>query len=74
MEGKSRVNVFRDKIVERGAGGRRKEVRIACSVGGMVVVMWLIWDGEVGGGFGLRLWWGLVEVVAGQQASRRPRR
>lgn len=66
VEGNSRVNVFRDRIAGREAGGRRKEVRIACSVGGIVVVMWWIWDGEVGGGFGLRLWWGLVEVVGGR--------
>lgn len=37
-EGKSRVNVLRDRIVGSGAGGRRNEVRIACSVGGMVGV------------------------------------
>lgn len=61
--------MFRDRIVGRGAGGRRKEVKIACSVGGMVVVMWWIWDGEVGGGFGLRLCRGLMEVVAAHQAA-----
>lgn len=37
-EGKRRMNVFKDRIVGRAAGGRRKEVRIACSVGGMAVV------------------------------------
>ena len=48
------MNVLRDRIVGSGAGGRRKEVRIACSVGGMVW-WWSVWDGKVGNGFGWRL-------------------
>lgn len=38
-EGNRRVKVWMERIVGRGAGGRRKAVRIWCSVGGIVVVV-----------------------------------
>ena len=50
-EGKSCVKVLRLRMVGRGAGGRRQEVRIVCSVGGMVE--WCgVWMVAIGKGAG----------------------